>query len=162
MAVAALVGAIAFGAAGTAIQNRATAKAASGQVDELTRQEQRERSIAREKKSDRAREADIALGTLIAAHADTGGTIASLARGAGEIGGITGLDTARIESNRKERARAIRSQQISIVHGARTKILGSTISFFAKSLGSVASFKNPQTATTPKAKFKPTAQSGGE
>lgn len=149
MATAALIASVAFGAAGSIVQGRATAEAASAQVQELERQERRERTIAREKKSDRAREADIALGTLMATHADTGATGAAIARGAGAIGGIEGLDIARIESNRRERAAAIRSQQISVVKGARNKILGSTISFFASSAGQVASFKNAQTAKTP-------------
>jgi hypothetical protein len=81
---------------------RAREQAFEAQQDELIRQQERETEIAREAKSDSARDIDREIGVAIASSADTGATVASLSRLAGEIGGIGGLEIARIESNRME------------------------------------------------------------
>lgn len=85
------------------------------EVEEITRQQKREDEVAREKKSDRAREFDIQLGTLIASAADGGVTKAALARAGAAAGFIAGLDKARIESNRQEMQSQKRSRQVSII-----------------------------------------------
>ena len=88
------------------------------EVEEITRQQKREDEVAREKKSDRAREFDIQLGTLIASAADGGVTKAALARAGAAAGFIAGLDKARIESNRQEMQSQKRSRQVSIIEEA--------------------------------------------
>jgi hypothetical protein len=92
--------------------------AAKRQNDELMRQRSRENAIAAAKKSDAARKADRELGTALTILGESGGTSASASRAAGEIGGILGLDIARIEGNRVERNEARRAQGISIIENA--------------------------------------------
>ena len=140
MAVAALAAAsIAFGALGTIQGNLAAADQAKDQIKENERQQKRISEIAAEKKSDRAREADQALGSMFAAHADTGAGLSTIGRAAGAIGGVEGLDIGRIESNRAEQVAAKRAETISIVKGTRAQIVGNTLSFFSKSAGTAAS-----------------------
>lgn len=156
-----LIGSLVFTGASTIIGNISASKQAQAQIDELERQKKRERLIAQEKKSDIAREEDREIGAMLAAQADTGATIGSLARFGGEIAGIAGLDIARIESNVQERNAARRAKQLSIAATTKSQILGNTLSFFGKALGAGSSFlkKAPKVEAN---KFKPTAQSGGE
>ncbi len=112
------------------------------EVAELNRQQKRENEVAREKKSDRAREYDIQLGTLRASSADGGVTKAALARAGGAAGFIAGLDKARIESNRQEIASQKRSQQVALIEETaaansadQTRKRQNTLSFFGNAAG---------------------------
>jgi hypothetical protein len=123
-------------------QQRARDEAARRQVQELSRQQRRADLVAQEEKSDVARLADKRTGELIALAADGGQTVAGLARLAGAVGGIRGLDVARIESNRVEDAMRRRSESISIIEenqaaAAQTasKIRSNTLSFFGNAIG---------------------------
>jgi hypothetical protein len=99
-------------------QQKARNEAAKRQNDELMRQRSRENQIAAAKKSDASRKADRELGSALTILGESGGTDASASRAAGEIGGILGLDIARIEGNRMERNEARRAQGISIIEEA--------------------------------------------
>lgn len=153
MSTALFTGADIFAKGSSAILGaKATADQASAAVKEETRQQQRSGEIAAEKKSDRAREADIALGTLIASHSDTGATINAIARGAGNVGAIEGLDKARIESNRAEFVGASRARQLSTVKSAKYAIAGQLLSFFGDSsaaIGKVYGGASPADKSTP-------------
>lgn len=116
---------------------------AEREVAELNRQKAREDEVAQEKKSDRAREYDIQLGTLRASSADGGVTKAALARAGGAAGFIAGLDKARIESNRQEIASQKRAQQVAILEetaaansAAQARKRQNTLSFFGNAAGS--------------------------
>lgn len=135
------------------MQNKALAdeasarnEAAKRQNEELMRQRQRENEIAAAKKSDAARKADRELASTLTILGEQGGGEGASARAAGEVGGILGLDIARIEGNRRERNEARRSQGIAIVadakantKAAKTKAIGNVFSFVGKSAGAAAS-----------------------
>jgi hypothetical protein len=132
------VASVAFGAAGLIAGNFAAADQAKDQVKENERQQKRIGEIASEKKSDRARQADQALGSMFAAHADTGAGLSTIGRAAGAIGAVEGLDIGRIESNRAAQATAKHAESVSIVKGTRSQILGNTLKFFSKTAGTAA------------------------
>jgi hypothetical protein len=154
---------VATSAIQTRSQNRAIAQqqalanqTAQRRVEELNRQQERADLVAQEEKSDRAREADIRIGQIIAASADGGMTVATAARMAASVAGIGGLNRARIESNRKEEAHARRSEQTSIIEenfaqakGARAQQRNNTIGFVSNTLSSVASFQAQKRASKP-------------
>jgi hypothetical protein len=162
MAQAAFLAQGLFGAAGALVEGESAGQNARAKEKELRRQQIRETEIAREAKSDRAREADIALGTLLATHADTGATGEAIARGAGEIAGIAGLDKARIESNRQEAVSALQSARIQNVRQARLQALSAGISMFASVAGGAGkAFQgSPATATKDPPKSTRTTQRG--
>ena len=156
LAIAAQIG---MAAMGTAAQNSAINKQIAArnrqterEVAELNRQKKREDEIAQEKKSDRAREYDIQLGTLRAAGADGGVTKAALARAGGAAGFIAGLDKARIESNRQEIASQKRAQQVALIEetaaansAAQARKRQNTLSFFGNAAGTF--FQNAYSST---------------
>lgn len=155
MAQAAFLAQGIFGAAGAAVEGVSAAQNARAKEKELRRQQVRETEIAREKKSDRARETDIALGTLMAMHADTGATGEAIARGAGEIAGVAGLDVARIESNRIEAVNSLQAARTQNVKQARLQALSAGISMFsslAGGAGKALSVPTPETKPIPKSK----------
>lgn len=159
---------LAFGAMQTRAQNKAISQRiaareqqARREVEELTRQQKREDEVAREKKSDRAREFDLQLGTLIASGADGGATKAALARAGAAAGFIAGLDKARMESNRQEMQSQKRAQQVSILEETaaantadRARQRENTLSFFGNAAGTV--FQNAYSATSTSTPSTPT------
>ncbi|MCP4899898.1 MAG: hypothetical protein GY906_23265 [bacterium] len=102
-------------------EQRAIAQAADEQnrlaslrVEELERQIGEEEDIAREKKSERVREADRSFASMVVALAEQGGLRgANAARGAAEIGFQEGLDLARIKANSASRKASLRAGQKS-------------------------------------------------
>ena len=141
-----LMGGVQMMAQNSAINKRISArnKQAKAEVEELTRQKKRDDTIAAEKKSDRAREFDIQLGTLLAAAADGGVTKAGLARSGAAAGFIAGLDKARIESNRQEGVSQKRAHQIAILDETaaansadRETKTGNMLSFFGNAAGTL-------------------------
>jgi len=151
-----------FGGAAALVEGESAGQASRAKEKELRRQQVRETEIAREGKSDRAREADVALGTLLATHADTGATGETIARGAGEISAIAGLDKARIESNRQEAVSSLQTARVQNVRQARLTALSAGLNMFASVSGGAAqAFKGtPATATTDLPKSKRTVQRG--
>lgn len=152
-----LMGGMQMMAQNSAIDKRISARnrQSKREVEEITRQQKRENEIAREKKSDRAREYDLQLGTLIAAGADGGATKASLARAGGAAGFVAGLDKARIESNRQEIQSQKRAQQIAILEETaaansadRAAKSQNMLSFFGNVAGSALQSAYTPTATT--------------
>lgn len=129
MATAALAGASMMasvaqtGAENKALRQRQSAAndAASREVAELQRQTERDKEVAAEQKSDRAREMDRMIGSLVAASADGGGTPNSLANLVGASAAAAGLDMARIEGNRFESAMARHAASISIIEENRAQ-----------------------------------------
>jgi len=140
-----LIGSLAFSALSTASKNRALERkqeAANDSVRRRIKEFEREQGeddlVAQEKKSDRAKIADRQMGMAIAASADSGVTINGLARTAGNIGGIFGLDKARIEDNRQKRQSQRRAAGISTIgdnlaqqQNTQDNIEANTMQFFA-------------------------------
>lgn len=161
MAVSLAFSAMQTGAQNSALRKQQAARdrTAQRQVEELKRQQERADLVAQEEKSDRAREMDIQLGTLIAAAADGGVTDAALARAGASSAAIAGLDTARIESNRQEEQSQRRADSISIIEEnaaqraqTRSQIKQNTLGFFGNAVGSVFNFAfNATPSTTPAA-----------
>ncbi len=127
-------------------QQRAAEEAAVRQQEELKRQQDRADLVAQEEKSDIAREADRRIGEMLAFQADTGATTMGIARLAGDIGGIEGLDIARIESNRKEGQFARNAEGVAIndnviqrAKETRAANTGRFLSFVGGTASSVAS-----------------------
>lgn len=161
MQAAFLVASLAFKAIQTGAQNRAIEQQQEArnlqvqrEIDELERQQERENEIARERKSDRARELDRAVGTIIAAGADSGATPLAVAAQAGAEGAVAGLDFARIESNRQEGQSARRSASISAIeenraqaNQARQRQRANTIGFFGSAASTVAGFNFASSAS---------------
>jgi formate dehydrogenase assembly factor FdhD len=135
-----------FGGASALLAGESAGQNARAKEKELRRQQIRETEIAREKKSDIARETDIEIGTLLAASADTGQTTAGIARGTGEIAGIAGLDKARVESNRQEIVASLQIARQQNVRQARLVALSSMLNMFgavAGGAGQAASIQKP-------------------
>ena len=149
-----MIGSIAMSALGTSQENNALKKqqqarnaTAARQVAEMKRQKKIQDLIAREEKSDRARELYKQIGSLYAAGADGGVTQGALMRASGATGAVAGLDTARIESNRQETTSRLRADSVSILENnsaqqAQTSqtINGNTMKFFANAAGSAFDF----------------------
>jgi len=143
-----MVASIAMSAMETASKNSALErkqaaadKQAAAQVEETKRLSKREGEIAQEKKSDRAKEMDIALGVLMAASGDGGRTEVGLGRLAGAVAGTSGLDIGRIESNRQEQQSQRRAQSTSIIEenlaqqkNTNSSIKSNTMSFFGSAM----------------------------
>ena len=160
---------LAFGAMQTRAQNKAISQRIAAreqqsqrEVEEITRQQRREDEVAREKKSDRAREFDIQLGTLIASGADGGATKAALARAGAAAGFIAGLDKARMESNRQEGQSQKRARQIAIIEETaaansadRARQRENTLSFFGNAAGTL--FQSAYSATSTSVPSAPAA-----
>ena len=146
-----LVGSLAMSALQTGAQNRAARQqqtaaneATQRQVDELQRQTERDSEVAAEEKSDRARELDREVGSIVAAGADGGATNFNLAASGGAAGAVAGLDIARIESNRRERAESRFSSATSAVEENKARqqqtkntISSNNLSFFASAVSTV-------------------------
>lgn len=161
--MAMMAASLAFSAMQTGAQNSALRKqqaardrTARMQVEELKRQQERADEVAAEEKSDRAREMDIQLGTLMAAAADGGVTDAALARAGASAAAIAGLDTGRIESNRQEDQSRRRYDSLSIIEEnaaqraqTRSQIKQNTLGFFGNAVGSVFNFAFSPTPTAP-------------
>lgn len=130
-------------------QQKSAEAAARRQQDELKRQQRRADLVAQEQKSDKAREADREIGAIMAAAADNGSSGAAIARMVGDVGGIEGLDVARIESNRAEGQAARHAEGISInanIRARRTQYkyeqFGRIVSGVKSAASSVASYSS--------------------
>jgi hypothetical protein len=166
LAVSVAMGAAQMAAANKAAnqQQKAAEEAAVRKQEELARQQARADLVAQEEKSDAAREADIAIGTMLAGQADTGATVLGIARLAGGIGGIEGLDIARIESNRQEgqfarnaEGTALNANVKSRAAATKAANTGRFLSFVGNSASAVAS----TAVGIDGLKSAPTPQSGG-
>ena len=149
--IALMAASLAMSAMQTSAQNRALKerqreadRQARREVQELERQQGREDEIAAEKKSDRAREMDIALGTIIATGADGGQTAAGVARLGGAAAAVAGLDIARTESNRVEAGEQRRAASVSILEenlasqrATKSAIKNNNMQFFGNAVGTV-------------------------
>ena len=130
-----------------ALSDAATARneAARRQNEELMRQRKRENEVTQAKKSDAARKADRELASSLTILGETGGGAGAIGRAAGEVGGILGLDIARIEGNRNENNQARRSQGVAIIADAKafqkqakSKAIGNIFGFIGDTAGAVA------------------------
>jgi hypothetical protein len=126
-------------------QQNAREAAAKRQNTELQRQRERNNRIAAAKKSDAARVADREIGSAIAVLGDRGGTEGTLGRKAGDIGGILGIDIARIEGNRVEENESRRFSAISVNEEVKaagratnTQQVSNLVGFFGKAAGAAA------------------------
>lgn len=105
-----------FGLISAGQQAKAAASAAQAEFDnknrELTEQQKQADEEAKQKKGDRAREADRELATLRVIAGETGGlgTVTS-GRLSGEAAYFEGLDLARIESNRSRQVASLQRQK---------------------------------------------------
>jgi ferritin-like metal-binding protein YciE len=149
--VALMAASIAFSAMQTSAQNKslrrrqeAANETARRSIEELSRQQGRADEVAQEQKSDRAREMDIALGTIIAAGADGGQTAAGIARMGGAAAAVAGLDIGRFESNRQEGQSQRRSKSVSILEenieqqrSTKEAINNNKMQFFGNAIGTV-------------------------
>jgi len=105
-----------MGIASAGSQAKAAASAANAQFEqqnrELTEQQKQADEDSRQKKGDRAREADRELSTLRVIAGETGGlgTVNS-SRLSGEAAYFEGLDVARIESNRSREVAALQRRK---------------------------------------------------
>ena len=149
-----MIGSLAMSAIQTSQKNKALRErqdarnaTAARQVAEMKRQKIRQDLIAREEKSDRARELHRQLGELYAAGADGGVTQGALLRASAAAGGVMGLDTARIESNRQETTSGLRSDSVAVLENNQAQqrqtsqeISNNTSEFFGNAAGSAFSF----------------------
>jgi hypothetical protein len=126
-------------------QQNAREAAAKRQNTELQRQRESNNRIAAAKKSDAARVADREIGSAIAVLGDRGGTEGTLGRKAGDIGGILGIDIARIEGNRVEENESRRFSAISVNEEVKaagratnTEQVSNLVGFFGKAAGAAA------------------------
>lgn len=119
-------------ALGRFAENASITEAAEARGTELARQAKRTGELAAEKRSDAAREGDRLFGAMLAAQADTGATVGSLSRFAGEIGGTTGLNKGRITSNQLETVGALRAESKAVGKEAHSKIVVKSLEFFGK------------------------------
>ncbi len=98
----------------TAARSRASAAAdkAAADIAEFQRQKEEERVNARSRMSDRAREADRRTAAMVASMADNGGMgTGNASRFAGQIGGMAGIDFARIQYNSDQKIGALTAAQ---------------------------------------------------
>ena len=149
-----MIGSLAMSAIQTSQKNKALRErqdarnaTAARQVAEMKRQKIRQDLIAREEKSDRARELHRQLGELYAAGADGGVTQGALLRASAAAGGVMGLDTARIESNRQETTSGLRSDSVAVLENNQAQqrqtsqeISNNTSEFFGNAAGSTFNY----------------------
>ncbi len=137
-------------------QNRAFAEENALQQLELTRQQEQVNVQAGERKSDTARRADADFALMIVSMADGGGAggVNQLRFGA-DIGGIEGIDLARIEGNRRRQVESIQSRKEGSTIRTRSRIKanvskgrGNILSFLGGAASSAASFGGSATKTT--------------
>ena len=126
--------------------NQATAR----QIAELQRQTERDKGVAAEQKSDRAKELDRKIGSIMAAGADGGATGYNIGASAGAEGAVKGLDISRIESNRRDRAEGRFAESTSLIEENRARkiqtkneIRSNNIAFFSSAVSTVAGGFSP-------------------
>ena len=113
-------------------EQEAISDQAEAQQEELTRQQGVANEIAQEDKSVLAAEADRqASSALVAMEVIGGAGSANDIRLQGEIGGVAGLDLARIEGNRRREIAARQSEKKSVTLRAKAGIKASQFKFFA-------------------------------
>jgi len=145
-------------------QQQARNEAAQARNKELERQQEEADLQAQEQKSDRARQTDAQIATMLAQQADTGATGAAIARLGGGFAGVGGLDIARIESNRRSGELSRHAEAISIVKEtnfankqSQARQRANTVSFFGDTALSAAKtgFDVTQIKENPVTKKKP-------
>ncbi len=104
-------------------QNKAIAEQNALEQEELTRQQEEVNDQSQEKKSDMVRKADGQFASMIVAMADGGGAggINQLRLGA-DIGGIEGMNLARIEGNRRRQVESIQASKATATVGTAARI----------------------------------------
>jgi len=123
---------------------------------ELQRRKLEATDNARSEKSDRAREADKAMGRMLAVMADNGGSgTSNESRYVGEIGFLEGIDLARIEGNRTREVEAMSSAQtasgwraLNIISGAGAAAQGSIWNVAKTGVSQYKSSLGPSAADT--------------
>ena len=124
-------------------QVREQQRQAQAEIEELERQREEARKQAREQKSDRVREADKQMASMLVALGEIGGAgTINERRFAAEIGFNEGLDLARIESNRRNRVDSLAASQTAAARRARSAVdigrrqkQGTTLRFLGGALG---------------------------
>ncbi len=127
-------------------QNKALAEQNRLDQEELTRQQEEVNDQSDEQKSDTARRADADFASMIVAMADGGGAggVNQLRLGV-DIGGIEGINLARIEGNRRRQVESIQAQKQGSTISTRSQIKGNvnqgrinTINFLGSAAGAAA------------------------
>jgi len=117
----------------TAVQTVSSIRGAQQQAEaadkEAARQQGEANLQAQSEKSDRQAQADRELSSMLVAFEAAGGAgSANVTRAAGDIGGVAGLDLARIEANRRNRVASLQSEKKSAAQKAKASITGALVS----------------------------------
>lgn len=117
-------------------EGAAAADQAEAEAAEFRRQQDVAKEREREAMSDRTRQADREMASMIAAMAENGGLGTTNATGlAVDIGGIEGLDLARIQGNTRREIEALESRARASIARGRNAVKNASLSALGSVIG---------------------------